>query len=77
MDESKNPLPDDDRPVSWRQTIGSVLSAFMGVQSSKNRARDFQRGSPIRFIVVGVVMTALFVLTVWLAVRFALHAAGA
>ena len=46
------------------QLIGSALAAGFGVQSSKNRHRDFSRGRPIQFVIVGVVLTALFVLIV-------------
>ena len=62
--------------VGWLQTVASVLSSFFGVQSSRNRARDFQGGSPLRFIVVGLALTLGFILAVWLAVRVVLHNAG-
>ncbi|HRD65838.1 MAG TPA: DUF2970 domain-containing protein [Candidatus Competibacter sp.] len=54
----------------------SVLSSFFGVQSSRNQERDFQHGRPIHFIIVGLGLTVLFVLGIWLAVKFALRAAG-
>jgi hypothetical protein len=57
-------------------TIKSVAAAFFGVQSSKNRERDFKHGKAAHFIVVGLVATAVFVLLVVLAVRFALRQAG-
>lgn len=43
--------------LGFRKTIGSVLAAFFGVQSSENRKRDFEQGSPARFIVVALLMT--------------------
>ena len=58
------------------QTIASVGASFFGVQSSKNRQRDFTEGRPMHFIVVGLVATAVFVLLVILVVRLALHQAG-
>ncbi len=42
----------------------SVLASFFGVQSDKNRQRDFQKGNPIHFIMVGVILTILFVLII-------------
>lgn len=57
---------------SFLQVIGSVLSALLGVQSEKARKRDFQHGSPIPFIVVGIVIVALFVLTLWVIVKIVL-----
>jgi hypothetical protein len=46
------------------QVIGSVLAAGLGVQSSKNRERDFERGNPKVFIVAGLIFTVLFIATV-------------
>ena len=44
--------------------IKSILAAAIGVQSNKNRERDFQQGSPLAFIVGGFVFTFLFIATV-------------
>ena len=49
--------------------IQSVLAGFIGVQSSRNRERDFTRGKPLHFIVGGLIGTALFLLAVYLFVR--------
>jgi|AntRauTorcE11897_2_1112592.scaffolds.fasta_scaffold12671_2 hypothetical protein len=46
------------------QVIKSVLAAFLGVQSEKNRQRDFQGSSVWPFVITGVVMTLVFVLLV-------------
>lgn len=46
------------------QIIRSVLAAFIGVQSDKNRQADFEQGSPISFIIVGLIFTVLFVLAI-------------
>ena len=43
------------------QVIGSVLAAALGVQSSRNRERDFQQGRAGIFIVAGLIFTALFI----------------
>lgn len=42
--------------------LGSVLAAAIGVQSKKNRERDFTQGKPIHFIILGICFTAAFVL---------------
>jgi hypothetical protein len=52
----------EEEPLTLMQLIGSALAAAFGVQSSKNRARDFSRGKPIQFIAVGILFTAVFVL---------------
>ena len=58
------------------QEIGSVLASFFGVQSSKNRQRDFSSGSAMRFVVVGLLMTATFVLVVFGVVKLVMRQAG-
>ncbi|HTT09165.1 MAG TPA: DUF2970 domain-containing protein [Gammaproteobacteria bacterium] len=58
------------------QTMKSVLAAGFGVQSAKNRERDFTGGSPGRFVVAGLIGTAIFVLTMVLIVRMVLRLAG-
>jgi hypothetical protein len=44
--------------------IKSILAAAIGVQSDKNRERDFEQGSPLAFIIGGFVFTLLFIATV-------------
>ena len=56
--------------------LQSVLAAAFGVQSGKNRARDFSRGKPSHFIVLGVLFTAIFVLLLFGLVKVILHLAG-
>ena len=59
-------------PLTLWQMIGSALSAAAGVQSSKNRERDFARGKASHFIIIGVGFTAIFVLIMATLVRFIL-----
>jgi len=65
----KNQVKDD---VTLWQTVVSVLAAGFGVQSEKNRERDFQQGSMKAFIVIGVVFTVVLVLFVMGLVKLAL-----
>lgn len=66
----------DDRPLSFREMLQSVLAAAFGVQSGKNRARDFSRGKPSHFIMLGVLFTAIFVLVLFGMVKLILGLAG-
>ena len=66
----------DDRPLSFREMLQSVLAAAFGVQSGKNRARDFSRGKPSHFIILGVLFTAVFVLVLFGLVKLVLGLAG-
>jgi hypothetical protein len=65
-----------NRPPSFWQMLHSVLAAAFGVQSGKNRARDFTHGKPSHFIVLGVGFTLVFVLLLYALVRLVLHLAG-
>ena len=60
-DESREESSKDAGLTIW-QLMGSALAAASGVQSSKNRQRDFSKGKPHQFVIIGVVLTALFVL---------------
>ncbi|WP_095504641.1 DUF2970 domain-containing protein [Paraferrimonas sedimenticola] len=53
-------------------TVTSVLAAFFGVQSEANRRDDFQRQSPLPFIVTGLVLAALMVVGLVLLVDWVL-----
>lgn len=59
-----------------RQIISSVFAAGLGVQSSKNRERDFSEGSAGAFIAAGLIFTALFIGGVYLLVQIVLKSAG-
>ena len=52
------------KPPGLRALLQSVLAAALGVQSSKNRERDFTDGKASHFIVAGMVFTFLFIATV-------------
>lgn len=67
---------DQQQAPSFLQTLQSVLAAFFGVQSSRNRVRDFKHGKPLHFLLIGLLATGLFVLVVVLAVKLALALAG-
>jgi hypothetical protein len=52
---------DKGRGMNPLQVVSSVLAAGLGVQSSRNRERDFQRGRAPVFIAAGLIFTALFI----------------
>lgn len=47
--------------VSGLQVLQSTLAAALGVQSRKNRERDFQEGKASQFIFAGILFTLLFI----------------
>lgn len=71
MSEKEN----NKRP-SVGQVILSTLAAAIGVQSSKNRERDFKSGSIKTYIAAGILFTALFVITLVLVVKTVLGNMG-
>lgn len=55
------------------QLFFSVLAAFFGVQSNKTRERDFTIGKPIHYIMVGLIVVSLFILTLYGIVQLIMH----
>lgn len=68
--------PQQDRPLTFREMLHSVAAAAFGVQSGKNRARDFSRGKPSHFILLGMLFTLVFALMLFGVVKLVLHLAG-
>ena len=64
--ESLNPL----------QVVSSIFAAGLGVQSSKNRERDFKQGRAGVFIAAGIIFTLLFIGAVFTVVQLVLKSAG-
>lgn len=67
------PQPQD---ATFTQAAASAAAAMFGVQSSKNRDRDFKARSPVKFIFMGAVMVCLFITCVLIAVRCSMQQAG-
>ncbi len=66
---------DHDKPPTLWQVFHSVMAAAFGVQSGKNRARDFRHGKPSHFIFIGLLFTGLFVVVLFALVKLVLHLA--
>ena len=47
--------------MNFINTLKSVGAAFFGVQSDKNRARDFSKGKLSHFIIAGVIGVIVFI----------------
>jgi hypothetical protein len=54
---------------SLKQVFKAVAGALIGVQSEQQRQQDFNSSSPIPYIVAGIIVTVLFVVTLLLIVR--------
>jgi hypothetical protein len=71
------PQDDSDHraPTAW-QVAASALAAAFGVQSSRNRQRDFTHGKASHFIAAGIVFTLLFVVGMVVIVNLVLRSVG-
>ncbi len=47
---------------SLLHVIKSVIAAGIGVQSNKNREIDFEHGSLPKYLIVGFIVTILFII---------------
>lgn len=59
--EESAPESQDNASVTFWTILRSTLAAAFGVQSRRNRERDFNHGRPGAFIAAGLVFTLLFV----------------
>ncbi|MEM9397400.1 MAG: DUF2970 domain-containing protein [Pseudomonadota bacterium] len=70
---NERPVIQEAQKLSLSQLIASALAAGLGVQSSKNRERDFKQGRAPVFIVTGVVFTLIFIGSVFSVVTLVLN----
>ena len=61
---------------SLLSVLGSVLASMFGVQSNRKREEDFTHGKPSQYVIIGLLVTVVFVLTVWGVVSLVLKLAG-
>ena len=74
-EDQKKPTP-PEKELGLKEMAQSIAAAAFGVQSGKNRERDFSKGKPSHFIVLGLVFTLIFILVVAGVVQLVLHLAG-
>lgn len=58
---SNNDIKPEEKKLSILQLVGSLFAGAIGVQSSKNRERDFQVNSIVPFVIGGLIFTGLFI----------------
>jgi DUF2970 family protein len=64
------PTPEPKRSASLWQVFEAVFWSFFGVRKGKAMARDAVTIKPLQVIVVGLILAALFVLSLLALVRF-------
>ncbi|MGI2170061.1 DUF2970 domain-containing protein [Shewanella sp. MF05960] len=55
--------------MSLWQVFSSTVAAFFGVQTERNRQKDFKSQSPLPFIIMGIILAIGLVLTLVLIVN--------
>lgn len=61
--------------LSWAHIFLSVCSAFFGVQSDKNLASDFTSGRFWPYLIIGLVVVGIFILSLIFVVKLILYLA--
>ena len=56
-----------------KRYILSALSAFVGIQSNKNRKIDFASNNPLGFIIAGILLTIIFIFIIKTTISFILR----
>ena len=67
---------DGTRTPSFYSVLASVLASMFGVQSNRKREQDFTYGKPSQYIITGLLVTVVFVLTIWVLVSLVMKVAG-
>lgn len=76
MNKNQHEQSGENVHLSFAQLLKSTFAAFLGVQSSVNRERDFKHGKMSHFIWMGLLFGLVFVLTLIGVVQLVLHLAG-
>jgi UPF0716 family protein affecting phage T7 exclusion len=72
--ESKN--GNGSKSPRFLSVLGSVLAGMFGVQSNRKREQDFTHGKPSQYIIIGLLVTVAFILTLWGLVSLVMKLAG-
>lgn len=67
--------PSKNKQSVWHVFTSTCAAAF-GVQTDKNRHRDFAEGNIKAYIIVGIVFTLIFIASITFIVRLVLSHAG-
>lgn len=67
---------DNTQKPRFVDIVKSTLAAAAGVQSNKNRERDFAHGNILAFVISGIVFTGLFIAAVIIVVKMVIRTAA-
>ena len=58
---------------NWRQILASVIAAMLGVQSNKNRQRDFNNATIKQFLMAAFIVVIVFICSLYFLVQSAIY----
>lgn len=61
-DQQQSQASNENVHVGWIAAMGSSVAAAFGVQSYKNRVRDFESGDIKKFVVSGITLTLVILI---------------
>ena len=77
MVTEKPEIPEKQKKITPFSFMGSIISAWFGVQTKSNRERDFEHGKFHHFVFGGIIFVVLFILFIVGIVKVVMHFAGA
>ncbi len=66
----------NDNKPGLKDILLSTISAAFGVQSSKNRERDFAKGNLKSYVISGILFVVIFISSIVALVKFIIRQAG-
>lgn len=69
-------MTDYNQTPSFWQVVKSVLAGLLGVQSAKNRERDFKHGKFSTYVFVALFVVFIFILVIVSVVNLVMYLAG-
>ncbi len=74
--DENSPQEKSPEGLGFLQTLLSVFAAMFGIQTQEKHQRDFEQGSATNFIFVGIVVTLVFIITLFMLVSYLIDNAG-
>lgn len=79
-EQNTSQAPETNQPskegTGLLSTLQTILGAMFGVQSEQQRQKDFEKGSPVQFIVGGIIFVIVFIFTILYFVNSAIENAA-
>lgn len=74
IDGSSESQAKENSLSTWQVAV-SILASFIGVQKEQTLDRDFSRGKPMQFIIIGIALTVIWYVAIYFVVQLVLKSA--